>query len=138
MTPKEVAHAFVDAINSGDPDRMAELMTEDHAFVNCDGSEHPGREEMRRGWGEYFAMVPDFQIRVNHASAEGDTVALFGEAEGTFADGGVLKDENHWKVPAAWRVVVEGERVAVWHLYVDPTPMVEIFDRINAGEVSDG
>jgi uncharacterized protein (TIGR02246 family) len=131
MNAIEVAYAFVEAINARDPDRMAGLMTEGHAFVDCDGSEHPGREEMREGWRGYFAMVPDFRIRVDHASSQGNTVALFGWAEGTFDNDGVLADENHWHVPAAWRVVVEGDLVAVWQLYVDPTPMVEIHARIH-------
>ena len=40
--------------------------------------------------------------------------------------------ENHWVVPAAWRVVVEGDKVAVWQVYVNPERMVEILNRLNA------
>lgn len=134
MTPIEVARAFVEAINSGDPDRLAGLMTEHHTFVDADGGEHSGREEMRRGWADYYSMVPDFHIRVQKALYGDGVVALFGLAEGTFADKGELKPENHWRVPAAWRVVVEGDKVAVWHLHVDPTPMVEIFNRIRSNQ----
>ena len=130
MNPTEIAYAFVEAINSGEPDRLAELMTENHTFIDADGSEHSGREEMHRGWGEYYSMVPDFQIHVREALSQENTVALFGVAEGTFAQGGDLKPENHWVVPAAWRVVVEGGRVAVWQLYVNPEPMREILNRI--------
>ena len=132
MKPAETAHAFAEAINAADPDRLAELMTENHTFIDADGSEHAGREEMRRGWGEYYAMVPDFHIEVKETFSQGDTVGLFGVAEGTFVQDGVLKPENHWQVPAAWRVVVEGERVAVWQLYVNPEPMREILNRIEA------
>jgi len=132
LKPVEVAHAFVEAINSGDPDRLAELMTEHHTFIDADGSEHAGREEMHRGWGEYFAMVPDFRIEVRETFSQGSTVGLFGVAAGTFVQDGALKPENHWVVPAAWRVVVEGERVAVWQLYVNPEPMREILNRIEA------
>ena len=132
MTPIEVARVFVEAINSGDADRLADLMTEDHTFVDSDGSEHSGRYDMRRGWADYYSMVPDFRIRVQHEASGDDVVALFGVAEGTFADKGELKPENHWRVPAAWRVVVDGDKVAVWHLYVDPTPMVEIYGRVRS------
>jgi ketosteroid isomerase-like protein len=132
MTPTQVAYSFVDAINSGNPDLLSTLMTENHAFVDSDGSEHSGREEMRRGWEKYFSMVPDFQIHVKDAFSQGDTVALFGVAEGTFDQDGVLKSENHWVAQAAWRVVVEDGRVAVWQLYVNPERMVEIFNRIEA------
>jgi ketosteroid isomerase-like protein len=132
MTPTEIAYSFVEAINSGDPDRLSKLMTENHTFIDADGSEHSGREEMHRGWGKYFTMVPDFQIHVEDALSRDDTVALFGVAEGTFDQDGALKPENHWVVPAAWRVVVEDGRVAVWQLYVNPERMVEILNRIES------
>ncbi len=132
MTPTEIAYSFVEAINSGDPDQLSELMTEDHTFIDADGSEHSGRDEMHHGWEKYFSMVPDFRIQVKDALSRDNTVALFGVAEGTFDQDGVLKSENHWVVPAAWRVVVEDGRVAVWQLYVNPEPMVEILNRIEA------
>ena len=43
-----------------------------------------------------------------------------------------LRPENHWSVPAAWRVVVESESVAVWQLYANQHPMHQILDRIRA------
>jgi hypothetical protein len=131
MNPTETAHSFVEAINSGEPDRLLELMTENHTFIDADGGEHPGRDEMHRGWKQYFAMVPDFRIHVKDTMSRENTVALFGIAEGTFAQDGDLKPENHWVVPAAWRVVVENEKVAVWQLYVNPEPMLEILNRID-------
>ena len=132
MTATEIARLFVDAINSGNPDRLSELMTADHVFVDSDGSEHCGREQMRNGWESYFSMVPDFRIHVEDAFAKDDIVVLLGVAEGTFDQNGALRPENHWEVPAAWRVVVAGELVAVWQLYVNPEPMVEISKRIEA------
>jgi uncharacterized protein (TIGR02246 family) len=133
MTEVETAHAFVDAINSRNPDRLAELMTDNHTFVDSDGSEHSGREAMRRGWREYFSMVPDFRIEVKETLVKDDTVVLLGFAEGTFDQDGELKVENHWLVPAAWRVKIQSGLVAVWQLYVNPDPMVEIYKRIEAG-----
>ena len=132
MTPTEVAYSFVEAINSSDPDELAKLMSDNHTFIDSDGSVHPGRGEMRRGWKDYFSMVPDYRIQVKDTLSRDDTVALFGVAEGTFEQDGNLKPENHWVVPAAWRVVVEDEKVAVWQLYVNPEPMVKILNRIRA------
>jgi len=133
MSEIETVHAFVDAINSGNPDHLAELMTENHIFIDSDGSEHPGREKMRRGWSEYFSMVPDFRIEVKETLAKDDTVVLLGVAEGTFVQDGEIKADNHWLVPAAWRVKVQDDRIAVWQLYLNPEPMIEIYKRIEAG-----
>jgi ketosteroid isomerase-like protein len=62
MTALEVALAFVAAINAADVEAMGRLMTPDHRFVDGDGSEHGGRDEMVPGWRGYFEMVPDFRI----------------------------------------------------------------------------
>jgi ketosteroid isomerase-like protein len=126
----EAAQAFVESVNMGSVDRLAELMTEDHVFIDSDGAECRGKSRMISGWADYFAMVPDYKITLRETLAEGGTVLMAGEAEGTFVQDGVLKPENHWKVPAAWRVVVKEDQVAVWQLYVNPGPMESILKRI--------
>ena len=130
MTPLEVADSFVAAINSGDSDRLAGLMTPEHMFVDADGSEHVGLDGMRSGWREYFEMVPDFRIEVFHRFAAGDIVVLLGRASGTFVENGELKPDNHWIVPAAWRVVIDTDLVAIWQLYANQHRMHEILERI--------
>jgi uncharacterized protein (TIGR02246 family) len=135
MKPEAVALRFVEAINSRDADRLADVMTDDHVYVDSDGSEHSGRAEMRRGWTGYYEMVPDFRIYVEQICASGNVVGMFGTAEGTFADQGVLKPENHWHVPTAWRAVIEGDLVARWQLYVNPVPMLDIHRRITGSGI---
>lgn len=120
------------AINSGDIDRLVGLMTPEHMFVDADGSEHVGRDQMNTGWQEYFNSVPDFQIEVFDRFEAKDTVVLLGQASGTFMQNGELKPENHWSVPAAWRVVVDSDLVSVWQLYANQHQMHEILERIRA------
>jgi ketosteroid isomerase-like protein len=130
MTPRETALAFVEAINAHDPQRLAALMTDGHIFIDSDGTRQTGKDGLRRTWRDYFTMVPDYRIHIEEALARGETVALLGEAEGTFAHEGRLEPENHWRVPAAWRVVVKAGRVFIWQLYVNPEPMAEAFRRV--------
>jgi len=132
ITPLEVAEAFVAAINSGKVDRLVCLMTADHMFIDADGSEHVGRDRMQQGWREYFNLVPDFRIQVIDRFVSKQKVVLLGEADGTFLEDGELKPENHWSVPAAWRVIVDSELVAVWQLYANQHSMHEILKRIRA------
>ena len=108
----EAARAFVDAINAGSIDKLAAMMTEDHVFIDSDGTKSLGKSKMVAGWSDYFAMVPDYRIIVMGEFCSEGTVALTGEAEGTFTLDGVLRPENHWKVPAAWRAVVEAGKRA--------------------------
>lgn len=130
MTPIEVALAFVDAINSKDIERLAELMIVDHKFIDGDGSEHVGKEPMLEGWKEHFELIPDLTLVVSETYEQTETVVLLGWSSGTFAQDGELKAENAWRVPCAWRVVVSSQKVAVWQLYANQCALHEIFDRI--------
>lgn len=132
MTPLEVADSFVAAINARDIDRLVGLMTPDHVFVDADGSEHGGRDAMCSGWRTYFEWVPDFRIEVSERFEARNTVVLLGQASGTFVENGELRPDNHWIVPAAWRVIVESDLVAIWQLYANQHRMHEILDRIRA------
>jgi len=62
MSPLETAQAFFDAINHGDPDKIFDLMTDDHIFIDSLGRAVRGREAMRAGWQGYFAMCPDYRV----------------------------------------------------------------------------
>ncbi|UCC74532.1 MAG: nuclear transport factor 2 family protein [Gemmatimonadota bacterium] len=130
MTPEEVAFAFVEAVNAKQIERISELMTPDHVYIEPAGGEVAGHEKMREGWVGYFAMVPDYHIEVAEAFSRENTVVLLGTAAGTLTKDGTLDPKNRWSVPAAWRVVVEGEQVAVWQLYVNLEPIVRIFERL--------
>jgi hypothetical protein len=130
MSDIKTALLFVEAINSANIERLAGLMTEDHTFIDADGSEHSGYQKMRDGWQHYFSMVPDFQIKIHDHFDRDNTVILIGTAEGTFIEKGELREENHWKVPAAWRVEILKDKVAIWQLFANQEPMIKIYNRI--------
>lgn len=60
MSPTETVLQFMDCINQRDVDKLAELMTEDHVFIDSLGNSVHGREKMRAGWRGYFALCPDY------------------------------------------------------------------------------
>jgi hypothetical protein len=115
----DVALAFVAKINSHDVNGVVELMTGDHVFVDALGSTFRGAEQMRQGWKAYFTWFPDYAIEVTDQFSRDDVVAMFGKARGTFAVNGNLPRENFWEIPAAWRAIVKGGRVAEWRVYCD-------------------
>ena len=120
-----VVQAFVRAINRQDVGALAELMTPGHRFIDSLGNVVEGREKMRAGWAGYFCMVPDYQIAVEESYCDGPVVLMLGVAEGTYAPDGILKAENRWKTPAAWRAAIEDGKVAEWRVYADNEPMRE-------------
>ena len=123
LSAQVIVLAFVDAINRKDVNRLCELMTDDHLFVDSLGNMVSGKEAMRKGWIEYFYMTPDFTISCSDVVQNGSLVGLFGVARGTYAVGGKLLDENRWEMPAAWKAVVRDNLVAEWRVYADNEPV---------------
>ena len=103
MNPTDVALAFADAINSKDVGRLADMMTVDHRFIDGDGSEHAGKEQMRAGWKEHFGLIPDLTLTISEHFEHKDTVVLLGWSSGTIIEEKKLRPENSWRVPCAWR-----------------------------------
>jgi ketosteroid isomerase-like protein len=122
----EVAIDFVDGINCHDLGGLVALMTDDHCFVDGLGQEVRGREHMKKGWLGYFAWFPDYSIKVDDAMSNGNVVAMFGSAKGTYAGKGSLVAEAHWKIPAAWKAVVRNESVSEWRVYADNEPVWKV------------
>lgn len=74
---------------------------------------------MLAGWRGYFALCPDYRIRVERAIPEGDTVLAAGEAGGTI-------DGVSWSTPAAWMAVIRDGLVGEWRVFADNKPVYEI------------
>ncbi len=124
--PLRVARQFVERINRHDVDALCALLAGDHRFVDGLGNEVSGREKLREGWRAYFAWFPDYTIVVEHSFEQGDTVALFGRARGTYAAEGKPDPVRRWEIPAAWLAVVRDGLVAEWRVYADNEPVWKI------------
>jgi len=120
---ESVAQAFIRAINRQDVDALAELMTEQHRFIDSMGTVFDGRETLRRGWTKYFQMVPDYTVAVDETFCDGPVVVMLGNAQGTYAPHGEVKPENHWTTPTAFRAFIQDGKVAEWRVYCDNEPM---------------
>jgi ketosteroid isomerase-like protein len=118
----ETFEKFVAAINSHDAGDLAVLMTADHVFVDSMGNQVRGAATMQGGWRGYFAMCPDYAIRVSEILVRSETVVATGEAGGTI-------DGIAWKTPAAWKATVRDGLIAEWHFFADNKPVYEILAR---------
>jgi ketosteroid isomerase-like protein len=122
-SPITVAQAFVRAINRQSVEAIADLMTEDHRFIDSLGNRVEGREKMRAGWSGYFRIVPDYIIAIEETHCDGSVVVVFGMARGTYSPDGSINEENRWQAPAAFRAFIEGNKVAEWRVYCDNEPI---------------
>ena len=128
MTNKDTVLAFIDRINAQDVDGVAELMTDDHRFVDAHGNEVMGKGSMTAGWRGYFVMFPVYSIEVNEIFEDGDTFAMFGFAGGSFKG----KADASWRLPAAWKAMVKDGRIALWQVFADTKIPFEIIERNSA------
>ena len=129
MTPQEVTKTFIERISAQDVDGLYSLMSENHIFIDGGGQVVQGRETMRTGWQAYFAMMPDYRIECEYMLCEGERVAVFGKARGTYTREGRLKPENRWEIPAAWMAVVRDGKVCEWRVYADNDSVRLIIER---------
>ncbi|MGH9531001.1 MAG: nuclear transport factor 2 family protein [Terriglobales bacterium] len=128
--PIAIALAFEKKINTGDVDGIVALMAADGAFIDSMGMKITGQANLRQAWTQYFRMVPDYRISHTEIFSQGSTVALFGEARGTFTHDGLLHRENAWSTPAAWRAAVEGGRIRVWQIFADNEPIRQVMRKL--------
>ncbi len=130
MDSKEIAivRDFIAAINQGNASLLSSLMTEDHTFVDSGGTTDSGRDNMTKGWGEYFRMFPDYRIEVRSILQDGDLVAAFGSTSGTYNGKRGLVPENRIEMPAAWKAIVENGKIKFWQVYADWTEGCKIID----------
>jgi ketosteroid isomerase-like protein len=126
MTPVETVLHFLELINQRDPDKLADLMTDDHVFTDSLGKSVHGREKMRAGWKDYYALCPDYGVAHEEIFQNGDLVAVFGSAGGTISANGQLPPENKWRTSAAWLAVVEKGLLKKWRVYADNKPVYDI------------
>jgi len=119
MTPTQTVLEFLDRINQRDVDKLAELMTDDHVFVDSLGNQMRGREKIRAGWRGYYGMCPDYWVSHEELFEKGDSVAVIGVAGGTIRG-------KQWKTPAAWLAMVEKDRVKEWRVFADNKPVYDI------------
>ena len=126
MSAIETVLDFLERINKRDADKLAELMTEDHVFIDTLGNTVRSREKMRVGWRSYYSFCPDYWVTHEEILENGNIVAVFGAAGGTIAANGKLPPENKWRTSAAWLAVVENGLVKKWQVYADNKPVYEI------------
>jgi ketosteroid isomerase-like protein len=122
MNSAEALTRWVAAINNHDVNALTELMSPEFVFVDSLGNRVDGAGPMESGWQNYFAMCPDYWIRLDHAMSEGDTVLAAGEAGGTI-------DGESWRTPAAWKAVIRDGSVLEWRVFADNKPIYEILKR---------
>jgi len=123
MTIAQTAQEFVRSINAHDNAWIVALMSPDFVFIDSLGN-RATRPAIDAGWQQYFAMVPDYWIKVDQLVTDGNRVILIGTAGGTYVPkGGKITPGNKWETTAAWRALIKDGKVSEWQIYADNEPI---------------
>ena len=123
MDTRAVVEAMVGAINGGRAERVASAMSLDGVFVDSLGRRIEGRQALTEGWRGHFRLFPDYHIEVDGLLVDEQEALLHGRARGTLHRDSRAVEGGAWEVPAAWRAVSDGRRVALWQVYADNKPV---------------
>ena len=75
-----IALRFNDKINQQDLEGLAELMTDDHTFVDSDGAVTKGKDVMKEGWREFFRRYPDYRNTFTSVTTQDNIVVMVGHS----------------------------------------------------------
>jgi predicted ester cyclase len=130
METKEIriVKSFNNAINDGNVELLSSLMAEDHTFIDASGAAHTGVKEMTEGWKDFFRMFPDYKNNFESILQDGDLVVALGTACGTYNGNRGLIPENQIEWSAAWKAIVENDKIKIWQVYADWTEAMKIIE----------
>jgi ketosteroid isomerase-like protein len=105
-----VALRFNEMINARNLTGLAELMTEDHTFIDIPGEVHEGRDRMITGWFDFFKSYPDYRNNFTRVKAHDNLVIMVG-----------YSDCSHEPLdgPSIWTATIQNGLVSEWRVYED-------------------
>lgn len=112
----ETPFRYVAHVNRQDVDKLAEMMTEDHRFVDPSGDEAVDQDTMRQGWVDYFHLCPDYMIHVSAFHQRGNRVFLMGQTTGSHLD---LPWREEFQDKMIWIADVAGDQISLWKILAD-------------------
>ncbi len=109
---ERVVQRFNEGINNRNINLIANLMTDDHSFVDAASNTLQGKEGVLEAWNGFFNSYPDYRNIFESLVSKDDTVTIIGRS--TCSDGRL-------DGPAIWTAKINGNKVAEWRMY-DDTP----------------
>jgi hypothetical protein len=128
---QEIVLEFIKQINEQHVEKILELMTDEHSFIDAHGVVIKGKDSLRDAWKGYFEWFPDYKIEVRQIMERENTVGIFGFASGTYRDMRTDYNENYWGIPASWKAIVENGKIKEWQVYADTKIVFDIMRRVD-------
>jgi ketosteroid isomerase-like protein len=105
-----VVRSFNDCITRRDINGLAQLMTDDHVFIDAVGNTIAGKTRCVEAWKGFFGAFPDYRNQFERVLARGNEAVMIGHS---------VCSDARLAGPALWSAKLDGERVAEWRVYDD-------------------
>lgn len=126
----KVVRDFIESINSSDIDKIYNLMTNDHEFIDSQGNKMIGNDNLKKAWIGYFSLFPDYKIEITDILHNDSIIVMLGYASGTYKTNKINPDNNnHWRVPASWKAIVVDKKIKLWQVYADNSVVIDIINK---------
>lgn len=104
------ATSFNDRIHRRDLDRLADLMSADHVFIDSGGEILSGKEEMLSSWENFFEQSHDCHNHFEQISVRGELCLISGHSTCSFEplDGPALRTPKDQRRPRHRMACVPG------------------------------
>lgn len=99
---------FNEKINQQDLEGLAELMTEDHTFIDNSGEIAKGKDVMKEGWRQFFKKYPDYQNIFTSVVVQNSVVVMVGYS---------TCSHKPLAGPNIWTAKVHAGLVSEWRVY---------------------
>ena len=98
---------FNEKINQQDLEGLAELMTDDHTFVDAAGNITKGKKVVKEGWRGFFKKYPEYRNKFTSVTVQDNIVVMVGYSTCSYKqlDG-----------PNIWTAKIRGGRVSEWRV----------------------
>jgi hypothetical protein len=117
--PKLIALQFNECINNQDLKGLGQLMSNDHAFTDRDGTVQQPKEVMIRNWRQFFEMLPDYRNTFTRLESRENLVVILGYA---------YWSQKQPYDPAIWTATIVNNLVREWRIYADSEENRRRFD----------
>jgi len=99
---------FIERINQRNLEGLAELMTEDHTFMDNSGNVTKGKLAMKEGWRDFFERYPDYRNIVTCVTTIDNVVVMVGHSACSY---------KQLEGPNIWTAKIRGKLVSEWRVY---------------------
>jgi ketosteroid isomerase-like protein len=99
---------FNEKINQRDLEGLAELMTEDHTFIDNNGEVTKGKDAMKEGWRSFFDRYPDYRTTFTCVTVQNKVVVMVGYS---------TCSHKLLAGPNIWTAKIHDGRISEWRVY---------------------